>query len=795
MIRQSKTAGGTNSAFSARADLSYLNVWQVLRRRWILMVLWLTVGWGAAVAYWRFTPPMYESSVQVLVMRKNPSLPTSGVQHSAELESKISEDLLATHMQIVQSRRIVAQALERNGLDQLPSIQKAAGREESPAEYVIKQLDVTRGGGGQAKSAHVLNIAFRHTSDVDAQQVVEAIAQRYRDFLSEQFQDVNKEAASLIARAREDLEKELETAEAAYLASRKNTPLLWNGEQSTNIHRVRYEQIQAELSNVRLQASQSKAQLETVQAQLAAIEGGEATTLERLALIDETSLTRVGAFADIYQGKAQTAEFLAQQPARLQGARVEYEALLTLLTKEKTLMEDFGANHPEVISTRHQIDVVRSFINEREGQMQVGEEDNLLDPELLLDGYVRLLENNLATLTRRENELELLATQEEQAAKTLVAFELEDQTLRKQIDRKRELYDTVVERLGEINLAGDYGGFINEVIAPAEIGEEVWPKLPLCLALGAFMGLLLGSSSAVISELRDRSFHSPEEVIQTLDLPLLAQLHDLRPSKRKMSTIAGTALAEEISAFHRRHSREAEAFRSLRTSLFFMAQKQDMKVIACTSPNQGDGKSTLVANLAVSIAQAGRRVLVIDCDLRRPRVHTLFGLSNSVGLSDVLTGAVEPWETVQTTDVNNLWVLPCGSIPGDPAEMLESPAFREFLHLARERYDIVLLDTAPVLAVSDPCIVAPQADGVLLVLRVSRDSRPQAMYSKEALQGIGAEVVGVVINGWDAGKEFNSGEYAYYGRHDEENGYYRPDDAPVKRNGHPAHIADGPAPS
>ncbi len=781
MIRPSRVDGGLGSTVPEGDDLSYPNLWQVIQRRWVVFLVCLAVGWTAAVVYWRLVPPTYESKVQVLIMRKDPALPTTVGPQTPEMEAKVSEDLLATHMQIVQSQRIVSQALAEEGLDKLPSIQAALEEDMLPSDYVIEQLEITRGGEGQATSAHVLNIAFRHSSATDAQRIVAAVVRRYQSFLDEKSQDVNQEAANLIARAREDLESELKQAEDVYLASRKNTPLLWNGEESTNVHRTRYEQIQSELSNIRLRRSEANAHLETVKAEITELEQVGASTLERLALIDETSLSRVGIFAQIYQGEAQTAEFLALQPARLEGARAEYAQLLSLLAQEKMLLQDFGASHPEVVSTREQIAVVREFLRQKEEATQVGNEAELLDPDELLNAYVRLLENDLATLTRREDELEILAAQEEEAAKTLVAFELEDQTLRTQIGRKQELYDAVVERLRELNLASDYGGFVNEVIAPARPGKQVWPSLPLCLALGAFVGLLLGGASAAVAETRDRSFRSAEEVVRTLQLPLLAQLQNLHA--RQSITVAGASVGSEVCAFHRPRSREAEAFRSLRTSLFFTAQGQKMQVIASTSPNQGDGKSVLTANLAVSIAQAGRRVLLVDCDLRRPRVHDLLGVSNDCGLADVLEGRAEPWDTVQATDVENLWALPCGSLPHDPAEMLEGPAFREFLALARERYDYILLDTPPVLAVSDPCIVTAHADGVLLVLRVSRDSRPQALHSKEMLAGVGANVVGTVINGWDAGHGFGYGGQGYYYGHakrgDDGNGYYHVDESPA----------------
>lgn len=774
MTRSTMPGGTTESATAPADEFPFLNVWQVAGRRWALLLVCASLGWGAAVAYWKFTPPIYESSIQLMVMRKNPDVATAGGRQIDELDSGSSDDLLATHMQIIQSNRNVSDALAQSGLDQLPSIQEALGEKQTPAEYVIDQLQVTRGGGGQAKSAHVLNIAFRHTSDIDAQRVVEAVADNYRAFLKEQYQDTNAQAVQLIARARGDLEAELKEAEKAYISARENTPLLWNGEESTNIHRSRFQELQSEISSIKLKSAEARAQLETVRAQIEQLDRSNAGALERLALIDENSLARVGVFATIHHGKAER-DVILQSPSR----QAEYSQLMALVVKEKVLAKEFSDNHPDLSNIRDQIETMKQFIGEREAKgleaVADGETD-ILDPDLLLASYVRLLESSLSTLTGREQELQRAAAEEERLAKSLVSYEIEDRTLRQQIERKRELYNAVVERLSEMNLAADHGGFINEVIAPAQVGKMIWPKLSRCLAMGLFLGLMLGGGTAALAEIRDRSFHSPEEVMRTVGLPLLAQIPNLRAPRK--ARIEGAMMAADIRTFHRPLSREAEVFRSLRTSLFMTANRDSLKVIACTSPNQGDGKSTLIGNLAVSIAQAGRRVLVVDCDLRRPRVHTVFGVDNSVGLTDVLTGAAEPSDAVQATEVNKLWVLPCGPIPAIPAEMLESSAFRDFLELAREQYDFVLLDTAPVLAVSDPCIVAPQADGVMLILRVSKDSRPQVIKSVEMLTGVDVNLLGTVINGWDARREFRHGEYGYYYRQGGNNGYYR-DDKPA----------------
>jgi polysaccharide biosynthesis transport protein len=514
-----------------------------------------------------------------------------------------------------------------------------------------------------------------------------------------------------------------------------------------------------------VKSTEARSRLQVVEAAVREQELNGATNLERLALIDDKNAQRIGILVSVEQGEADTAEFQSRQPERMASATAEFSSLLALMAKEKRLLEDFGSNHPEVKNTREQIALMQDFLSNKAGSMGVVPKEEALNPKDLLQAYVQLLRHDVQSLDGRKNELRQLAVQEEEKAKTLISLELTGETLRKDVARKQELYDAVVDRLREINLAKEYGGFINEIIAPPELGEKVSPKLPMCLALGTILGLIGGCSTAAMAELRDRSFRSPEEISAALDLSILSHIPELRMLKDSklaaMIEASGSQLEPTLLSFHRPKSREAEVFRGLRTSLFFSAHAKQFKVIQCTSANQGDGKTTMIANLAVSIAQTGKRVLLVDCDLRRPRIHTMFGLEPSVGLSSVVIGEADPWEAVQATEADNLWVLPCGPVPNNPAELLTSPVFEEFLALARERYDYVLLDTPPVLAVADPCIVAARVDGVALVVRVSRDNRPQTMRAKEILQSVGATLIGTILNASEAGPHFGSKRFGY----------------------------------
>jgi capsular exopolysaccharide synthesis family protein len=209
----------------------------------------------------------------------------------------------------------------------------------------------------------------------------------------------------------------------------------------------------------------------------------------------------------------------------------------------------------------------------------------------------------------------------------------------------------------------------------------------------------------------------------------------------------GSVLSNSLCTYHRSQSREAEAYRGVRTALYFSTRGEGHKVIQITSPNMADGKTTLASNLAVSIAQSGKKIILIEADFRRPRVHKVFGLPSDVGLASVIAGDAELPDAIKESGVPNLSILVCGPRPANPAELLTSSRFQELLDVIRGQYDFVLIDTPPLLAVSDPCVVTPRVDGVLLIIRVSKNGRPDAERAREILNTLGAKVLGVVVNG------------------------------------------------
>ncbi|PZF91195.1 polysaccharide biosynthesis tyrosine autokinase [Micromonospora deserti] len=276
---------------------------------------------------------------------------------------------------------------------------------------------------------------------------------------------------------------------------------------------------------------------------------------------------------------------------------------------------------------------------------------------------------------------------------------------------------------------------IEVVSGPRVSSSPVSPQPVRNFTLGALLGLLLGVALAIARGLADVRLRDAAGLQRTTGSPLLGEI----PYE---NTAKGSPLIVGDAA----NSARAEAVRKLRTNLRFVDVNEPARVIAVTSALQGEGKTTLSCNLAIALAEAGWRVLLVDADLRRPKVDEYLGLDAGIGLTDVLVGDVQVGDVVQRWGDKSLLVLPSGSAPPNPSELLGSKAMADLLLALRESADIVIIDTAPLLAVTDGVVVAVQADGALLVTQQGRTSRSQVATAARALHSVSVRLLGCVLN-------------------------------------------------
>ncbi len=639
--------------------------------------------------------------------------------------------------------------LSDNPIFALESIQQHLGPQDNAVEYVINNMYVTTGGSGRARNARVLNIAFRHTSPQDCEIVTRAIVDSYQKFVREKFKDINSEAAGLIEQAQKNTSTSIKGLEESYRKFRMESPMLSRGSTGSDIYTTRYEELAAEFSQLAIQRDEAAGRLDMVKKSLADYSANNAHNLQKLALIDERNAERLGILVTVERGKAETAAFQSTQPERMAGATAEYSQLLTMKTRLSQLTADFGPEYPEVKALRQQIGEMEGFLSKKQKELFIGE-DVQLTPDDVMKAYVSMLEHDLRALDQRSRDIEKQMAIAEVKAKELVDYQLTDESMVRALEREEALYDAVIERLRDINMKKDSSPLILELIQEPTTAEKVEPKSVIAAAISLLCAFVIGGAGVLVAELRDRSVHSPEEFEEMLGSRVLAHLPNFQNDAeiRKVQRSAKKSkspLSPALLTYYAPDSRASETFRALRTQVMFCAGG-DHKILATTSANQGAGKSMISSNMAISMAGLGAEVLLIDCDMRLPQVNKLFGVSNEKGFAAAIVDADNIDDYLIPSGVPNLTLLPSGQAPTNPAELLSSPECKELLEKLRSRFAFIILDCPPVLAVSDPTILAPLADGVLFVSVVDGESRPKTMRSKRILEGVGANIIGIVVN-------------------------------------------------
>lgn len=349
-----------------------------------------------------------------------------------------------------------------------------------------------------------------------------------------------------------------------------------------------------------------------------------------------------------------------------------------------------------------------------------------------------------------------------------VRLTLQMETVRKIADQLREEYQ--MARVAEVVEAGQV-----EVLVAAPLPEEPLPRRRgIKLGLALFVGLLLGSAAAFMRDHMNSSLHTKEDVEQVFRAPTLATIPRLHASAahgkapRLWRRWGGAArsgpaagLEGELVTASSPNSSSAEAYRVLRTNLIFSQAVRTLKTVVVTSSTPGEGKTTTAANLAATFAQQGMQVLLVDCDLRRARLHRVFETHRDPGLTHLVLGHNTLHEVVQPTSVDGLFLLPSGALPPNPQELLGGARMQRTLDELAARYDLVVLDTPPLLATADAAVLAARVDGVLMVVRAGVTERQPARDVADQLRSVDAHVLGVVLNDADDKLRRYGGYYAY----------------------------------
>lgn len=357
--------------------------------------------------------------------------------------------------------------------------------------------------------------------------------------------------------------------------------------------------------------------------------------------------------------------------------------------------------------------------------------------------YARAIERRYRVTKQREQDLRAELQQQQEQAVEISARAAQYVRLQADIENDRKRQSRNEDRRRDIETARDLGTLNIDPFDPAQ--PELKPSHPrkrTTLSLALLLGLVLGGGLGYLRDWIDDRFRNADEMKQAMGLPLLGSVPQM-PDEMPLPAAGQQALLEPMSEV-------AEACRTIRTSIYFGAPKDRSRTILITSAASGDGKSTLASNLAITMAQAGKRVLLMDADLRLPNQHNIFGLHTGSGLSSLLVGQATLDQAVQATPVNGLEVLPCGPRPQNPSEMLNSSMFQELLEVLADRFDHVIIDAPPAMGVADARIIGASCDQTILVLRAHKSTRRLCEAARDGLTNVGAHMLGIVINALEA---------------------------------------------
>jgi capsular exopolysaccharide synthesis family protein len=435
----------------------------------------------------------------------------------------------------------------------------------------------------------------------------------------------------------------------------------------------------------------------------------------------------------------------------LQGLRKEFlEA--TRLRKE-LVAAGKGDSHPQVKAADEKIAEARAAL--------LGEIKNIRGA----------VERDLAVVERQEAGEAALYDSSHQRAVDLNMKEIEYHRLDRSRDQNEKLYALMLDRMKQADLARMMKvNNIHLIEPPIEPSKPIRPRTMLNVLGGTILGMLLGIALAWTRETFDNTMKTPEDVENTLGVTFLGLLPSVdvddapgkagnKKKRRRLRLGSGGKVGPlELVVHEQPLSGIAEAARSIRTNLMFTNPDHPFRKLLVTSSAPSEGKTTVACSIAIALAQSGQRVCIIDCDLRRPRLHRIFGRAGDSGLTNVLVGEESIASVARPTIIENLWCIPAGPIPPNPADLLHSARFKKFLENASEMFDRIVIDSPPLVAVTDPAIFSTLVDGTVFVMRAFATTRTLARQGMRTLADVDAPIIGAVLNAVDLNRQ----EYSYY---------------------------------
>jgi len=704
-------AMAVNAAAPPMANFSALTSYaDVLLKHRLLIVLITVLITGGAALYAFKASPVYRATARLEIEPETRYIQTGidGVQNAPGEE----EMFLSTQVDVIQSDNVARQTIEQLHLsndpefkavaDKLPAGRTPAVLESALISVFKKHLIVER-----QKDTRMLMVHYESGDPQLAATVANALVENYIEYSFRLKYDATRQATTWMEAQLNDLRKKVQKSQEALVDYEAKNSMVNVGDKESIA-----EQKLADLSRDLTEAQNDRVRKES-QRDLMGSDAG------RVRLVADSALLQ-----------------------KLQQSEAD------LKTQYADAAQTYGPTFPKVKRLEAQLEEVDSLITR--------EQKRLLDT----------MNNDYSTAETREHLLADAVAKQKAEVSRFNELSIQHNLLKRDFESNQALYDNLLQRMKDATVAAGLRAtnihLIDRAVPPTSPDR---PKKGRTIVVALAGGLVLGFLCSLLRETMDFSIHSAEELETLSGVPTLAIVPDAGSipkilKTRRREQLQRTSVSTTLLCHP--ESMVAEAFRALRTSVLLSRPEGGHQVLLVTSSNPGEGKTSTAVNLALALAQSGGDVLLIDCDFREPRVARNLALTNQRGLSDVLLRRLDLKDAMVRLASPELWVFPSGPKPPNPADLLSSRPMRKLLQELRSRFTSIVIDSPPVLMISDANILASQVDAVILVAESQSTSRAAVSRANQVITLSGGRILGTVLNKVDARRD------GYYGH------YYRP---------------------
>jgi capsular exopolysaccharide synthesis family protein len=728
---------------------SYLRV--ITKRRWTILTFFIIVFLSVAIHTFTATP-IYQASSRIVIEKENQNVVS--IQEVLAVDST-GQDYYQTQYKIIESRTVARDVIKRLSLDQHPEflpepeegllgdfkawyretrlsvndwaknlfvtgppVKEGAVEEDQDPDSGLVSAFLQRVKVEPVRNSRIVDIRFEAKDPVLAAKISNEIVRSYIDGKLETKLSAAKDAVKWLSERIDDERKKVERDENALLMYKEQNQIITNfSSDSENITAQKLSAL-----NQQVVDAQSKRV--------------EAETRYQQALVIEHSPDLLDSIPDIMKNE------LVQNIKKME---VDIYNRMSELTKK------YGANHPQMVAIQTELEELK--------KQKAKEAKRILGS----------LRNEYKLALAREESVKRALDDQKTESLTMNKKAVQYGVLQRQAESSRNIYELLIKRFKETSLTEEMKTGNIRVVDKAEVPKNpIKPRKQLNLILALVVGLMGGVGLAFFIEYLDNTIKLPNEVKDDLKIPYLGPV----PIFAGETTQEG--ISDELVLIHSPKSTASESFRGIRTGILFSSADTPPQVILVTSAAPGEGKSSCVANLGATLAMAGSKVVILDCDMRRPRLHKIFNCPREIGISSVLVGTSPLSHVVVHTVVENLDLIPCGPIPPNPSEIVGSRKIKQLIDELRKHYQHILIDSPPITAVTDAVLLSQVSDSVLLVIRAGDTPKPVIQNGIEQLKNVNAHIMGAILNGIKTGRD----SYYYYQYYY----YYYGDDGEKRKN-------------